>query len=262
MFNMPDHRVHCDTPQAEDLRFSLSPPESHHLVTVNRARVGDPVIAFDGHGGEWDCSLEVPSKSTAVLKILGARRCLTLPHALTLAQALPKGPCMDAIVRKATELGARCIIPMVTERTQVHLDSGRKERKEGKWQVAALEAAKQCGNPWLPEIRPLSSLEEVLSLVPTQDLCLVASLHPGARGLKQTIASRAIELHRMPLSVLWLVGPEGDFSPVEMERILKAGVRPVTLGPLVLRCETAAVAALAILAHELTPESCKDRRTS
>ena len=82
---------------------------------------------------------------------------LLLPYSITLGQALPKGGFMDAIVRKATELGTARIVPLESERTQVHLEGDRTARKIEKWQTAALEAAKQCGNPWLPEIVPVHS---------------------------------------------------------------------------------------------------------
>ncbi len=261
---MPDFRVHC--PPAETAgsgtpaELRLSPEESHHLVTVNRARAGAPVVAFDGRGSEWDCELAAASKNAAVLRVLAARRATPLPFDLTLAQALPKGQTMDAIVRKATEIGARRIVPLESERTQVHLDGGREDRKADKWRVAALEAAKQCGNPWLPEIGPLRNATAFMRAGAADagagfDLRLIASLHPGACSLKTILADfRAANGGRRPLRVLWFIGPEGDFSPAEMAVAVACGIKPVTLGPLVLRCETAAIYALSVSAHELAAE--------
>jgi 16S rRNA (uracil1498-N3)-methyltransferase len=250
---MPDFRAHCIPAREDSAELLLSAEESHHLVVVNRAREGDPVVAFDGQGREWDCELSSARKAGAVLRVRILRHAPLLPFSLTLAQAMPKGPCMDAIVRKATEIGARRIIPMETERTQVRLEAGRQDRKTDKWQVAALEAAKQCGNPWLPAIDGVRSLSQVLAEC-DGDLRLVASLHPGARGLKPVISEAAQRLGRRPRSAVWLVGPEGDFTPAEMSQALAAGFVPVTLGPLVLRCETAAVYALSVLSHELGGE--------
>jgi 16S rRNA (uracil1498-N3)-methyltransferase len=229
----------------------LSPEESHHLVVVNRARTGDTVVAFDGRGGEWICDLVGDRKNAAVLKVRSKQQLKPLPFSITLGQALPKGPCMDAIVRKATEIGAECIVPLTSERTQVHLDSDRSERKLEKWQTAALEAAKQCGNPFLPEIRPMQSAEAFLASAGGYDLKLIASLHPGAKSLKTVLAAFRVAQGRPPKKVLWLVGPEGDFSPAEMSLAQTAGFEPITLGPLVLRCETAAAYALSILSYEL-----------
>ncbi|HEY1109779.1 MAG TPA: RsmE family RNA methyltransferase, partial [Opitutaceae bacterium] len=154
---MPDFRVHCTPTLPTPAEIALSPEESHHLVVVNRARVGATVIAFDGRGTEWACELISARKQTALLKVVTRHVRDPLPHRITLAQALPKGPAMDAIVRKATEIGAARIVPLESERTQVHFDGDRSDKKLEKWQTAALEAAKQCGNPFLPDIAPLQT---------------------------------------------------------------------------------------------------------
>src|SRR3954471_15474070 len=143
---MPDFRVFCAPFAVEPTELTLSPEESHHLVAVNRARVGDTVVAFDGKGTEWICELTGDRKSAAVLKVRFRQKAKPLPYEITLGQALPKGPSMDAIVRKATELGAAHIVPLESERTQVHFEGDRSDKKIEKWQTAALEAAKQCGN--------------------------------------------------------------------------------------------------------------------
>jgi 16S rRNA (uracil1498-N3)-methyltransferase len=248
---MPDFRV-FRPPTADDptAPFVLSPAESHHLVVVNRARSGDPVVAFDGRGTEWTCDLVDARKNAAVLRPRSHRVHPPLPARLTLAQALPKGPAMEAIVRKATEIGAARIVPLETERTQVHLDGDRSDRKHEKWAVAALEAAKQCGNPFLPELAPLQSLRSFLAAA-TGELRLVASLHPGVQLLPAVLERFAATHGRPPVTAVWLVGPEGDFSPAEIAAALAAGFIPIGLGPLVLRAETAATAALAILSYEL-----------
>ena len=108
---MPDFRAYCTPPPDQSAEITLSPEESHHLVAVNRARCGDPIVAFDGCGTEWLCALSSAHKNGAVLSIRSKRRLPALPYEITLAQALPKGGTMDAIVRKATEIGAAQIIP-------------------------------------------------------------------------------------------------------------------------------------------------------
>ena len=289
---MPDFRSYCPTPRAHALaappalarahalatdsgstgELTLSADESHHLVAVNRARRGDPVVAFDGRGREWQCELLRESKNAAVLRVVSSRQAAPpLACEITLAQALPKGAAMDAIVRKATEIGAARIVPLESERSQVHLDGGRVDKKTDKWRVAALEAAKQCGNPWLPEIAPVQNAAEFMRAVGAScaavtaaaapaayDLRLVASLHPGARSLKDILADYRAASRPAPKSAVWLIGPEGDFSPAEMALAVGRGFAPVTLGPLVLRCETAAVCALSILSYELraAPAAC------
>jgi 16S rRNA (uracil1498-N3)-methyltransferase len=158
---------------------------------------------------------------------------------------------MDAIVRKATEIGAAHIIPLETERTQVHLDGDRSDKKTEKWQTTALEAAKQCGNAFVPAITPVQNARVFLASAGNYDLKLIASLHPGAKSLKTVLAAYRSARGNEPTKVLWLIGPEGDFSPAEMLSAREHGFEPITLGPLVLRCETAAVYALSVLSYEL-----------
>lgn len=248
---MPDFRAYCTPAAAEPAELTLSPDESHHLVAVNRARPGDTVVAFDGRGTEWICELVADRKQGAVLQVRFKQKHRPLPYRLTLGQALPKGPSMDAIVRKATEIGAARIVPLASERTQVHLEGDRSERKIEKWQTAALEAAKQCGNPFLPEILPVQSASAFIESARGYDLKLIASLQPGAQALQSVLAAFRAAHGRPPRDALWLVGPEGDFTPAEMSQARSCGFEPITLGPLVLRCETAAVYALSILSYEL-----------
>jgi len=248
---MPDFRVHCLPTVSDPKEITLSADESHHLVAVNRAAAGATVVAFDGKGAEWICELVLAEKKAATLKVRFAQRAKPLPWKITLGQALPLGSAMDAIVRKATEIGVTQIVPLESERTQVHLDGDRSDRKIGKWQVAALEAAKQCGNPWLPEIAPVTAAMAFMDGAKGYDLKLIASLQPGARTLKAALAAFRAGQGREPKNVLWLVGPEGDFTPAEMAHSRTTGFEPITLGPLVLRCETAAVYALSILSYEL-----------
>ncbi len=252
---MPDFRAYAPDVPADAAEIRLSPEESHHLVTVNRCGRGDPVVAFDGHGREWLTECVDASKSAALLRVKETRPAVTRTLSITLAQALPKGAVMDDIVRQATEVGAARIIPLLSERTQVHLDADRADKKVEKWRTTAIEAAKQCGNPWLPEITPIQSFSVFLASAKDYDLKLVASLHAGTTTLKQALATFAhkhsADRQNAPLRALWLVGPEGDFSPTEMTAAVMAGFIPVTLGPLVLRSDTAALYALSILSNEL-----------
>jgi 16S rRNA (uracil1498-N3)-methyltransferase len=247
---MSDFRVFA--PSSAVGIITLSAGESHHLVNVNRARAGDTVIAFDGRGTEWTCELTDARKTGANLRITSTRTLAPLPCAITLAQALPKGGVMDDIIRHATELGTARIVPIASERTQVHLDGDRSDKKVDKWRTAALEAAKQCGNPFLPEITRVQSFAAFLEtgIVKNAQLKLIASLNPGARPLREVINHRRAQLGQPLQTAIWLVGPEGDFSPSETAASETAGFIPVTLGSLVLRCDTAATAALSILNYE------------
>lgn len=249
---MPDLRSFCRPPEIEPTEIRLDREESHHLVATNRARPGDTVVVFDGRGNEWVCECADADRSAAVLRVRFHQKIKPLPYRVTLGQALPKGKYMDAIVRMATEVGAAVIAPLQSERTIVRVEGEASEHKQEKWELAAIEAAKQCGNAWLPEIRPVQTVEQFASASPRDhDLRLIASLQPGARSLREVLQRFRSEKGRVPQTAAWMIGPEGDFTTAEMALAINHGFEPISLGPLVLRCETAATYALSILSYEL-----------
>jgi 16S rRNA (uracil1498-N3)-methyltransferase len=252
---MPDLRSFHRPTEVEPTEIRLDRDESHHLVTTNRARPGDTVVVFDGRGTEWVCDLASSERGGAVLKVRFRQKLKPLLYRITLAQALPKGKFMDSIVRMATEVGVAAIAPLQSERTIVRVDEGS-EHKQEKWETVAIEAAKQCGNPWLPEIRPVQSVDTfVAGGARDCDLRLIASLQPGARPLREVLQRFRQEKGRAPASAAWMIGPEGDFTTAEMSAARNYGFEPITLGPLVLRCETAAIYALSILSYELQAQN-------
>jgi 16S rRNA (uracil1498-N3)-methyltransferase len=176
-----------------------------------------------------------------------------LPCRIVLAQAVPKGKNMDLIIQKATELGAAEIAPLLSERTVVRIEDeqGEAEAKRAKWQAIAIEAAKQCGQNWLPTIGlPKSPKEFLAERAKDFDLLWIASLQPDARHPRAWLRDFAPPA-AAPKSALVLVGPEGDFTPAEVAMAKAAGCRPITLGPIVLRTETAAIYCLSVLSYEL-----------
>ena len=160
---------------------------------------------------------------------------------------------MDLIVQKAVEIGASEIAPIISDRTIVHVDSKSAGQKQSKWQQIAVEAAKQCGQNWLPHVHAPRKLSEFLSVAREKpfDLQLIGSLQPGAHHLKKVLADYSSEHQHRPESVLMLVGPEGDFTPAELALARRHGCQPITLGPIILRVETAAIYCLSILSYEL-----------
>lgn len=245
---MPDFRSYCPALSPENPLIALSSDESHHLVSVNRARPGDPVIVFDGQGQEWECELSEANKRKAVLSGKRFTKHERLPYEIALAQAIPKGKGLENIIRKATEIGIQHIFPLTSERTESKIRSERQKTKSDKCLTSAIEGAKQSGNPFLPEIHPTQTLERFLEDAAQQfSLKLIASLQSNSISLKQAIASTSLEAKR---SGVFLVGPEGDYSNREYDQIHSAQFQAITLGPYVLKCETAAVNALSILRHE------------
>jgi 16S rRNA (uracil1498-N3)-methyltransferase len=171
---------------------------------------------------------------------------------IVLGQAIPKGKNMDLIVQKAVEIGAAEIAPIISDRTIVQLDSESASQKQTKWQQIAIEAAKQSGQNWLPCVHAPKKLAEFFSASDQVfDLRLIGSLQPDAQHLKKILETHSSEHADRPGSVLMLIGPEGDFTPAELALARRHGCQPITLGPIILRVETAAIYCLSVLSYEL-----------
>jgi 16S rRNA (uracil1498-N3)-methyltransferase len=229
---------------------TLSAAEAHHALHVLRLTLGDMLNVFDGRGHEARARIAEVAKDSVRLTMFQQSSTPALPCRITLAQAIPKKS-MDLIVQKATELSVASIVPLVSDRSVVKLDEDSK--KADRWRDIALEACKQCGNNWLPEIQAPQKTRDFLSSLPQYDLKLIASLQPDAKPLKSILSdvSRRSPTKADAPTVLILIGPEGDFTPAELALAKSAGCLPLSLGPLVLRAETAAIYALSILHHEL-----------
>ncbi len=158
---------------------------------------------------------------------------------------------MDLIVQKAVEIGAAAIVPLISDRTIVRLEAEDAAQKQQKWQTIAIEAAKQCGQNWLPEVGTPRTVAQFFAATPPFDLQLIGSLQSDALQLKQILADYSAEHGHRPASVLMLIGPEGDFTPAELNLARSHGCRPITLGPIILRVETAAIYCLSVLSYEL-----------
>ena len=239
----------------------LTNAEAHHARDVLRLKRGDKLVVFNGRGREITAEIVDLAKGEIGLRKLHEAETTPLRCRITLGQAIPKGKNMDVIVQKAVEIGAAEIAPILSDRTVVHVDLESAAQKQAKWQQVAIEAAKQCGQNWLPQVRAPRKLRDFFSdvgvdvRVPTRsfsfDLRLIGSLQSDARHLKKILANYSSERGQLPTSVLMLVGPEGDFTPAELALARSHGCQPITLGPVVLRVETAAIYCLSILSYEL-----------
>lgn len=228
----------------------LSPEESHHAFRVLRLVPGNAVTLLDGAGVEARGSVIAADKRVVRVAVRERIVHAPLPCGVTLLQALPKGRLMDSIVEKATELGVARIVPLLTEHTVSRPAEDHVMNKVEKWRTTALEAMKQCGSPWLPRVEAPVSFSDFLRRGERFDLALVASLHPGARPMRSVFAEVQALEGRRPASVAVWVGPEGDFTAQEIASLVSSGAQPITLGRLVLRCDTAAVATLALVLNE------------
>ena len=232
---------------ADDIE--LAPDESHHLVQVLRVRPGEQVGLFTGQGHTAEATFIAMRQKRALVRVLPATRHVTpLPAvAVTLIQAIPKHALMDGIIQKAVELGAQAIQPLITERVIVRLSSSAAEQRRGRWQKIALEATRQCGVAWMPNVFPVRSLPETIAHLARFDLCLVGSLHADARAFRDVVTRARGHL---PRSIALIIGPEGDLTDAETMALRDAGAHLVSFGNAVLRVETAAFYGLSLLNYE------------
>ena len=245
------HRVYVEPAQAQNSTLHLNDSESHHLTHVLRARAGERVVGLDGAGHEFLCEIASLGRGEAQLKVLQRQSVPALPFQITLLQAVMRAKTMDLIIQKATELGAYRIVPILSERSVSQIEEDATAAKLEKWRTTAIESIKQCGSHWLPRFEAPQTPQKVLGTNERYDLPLIASLQPGARHPRDYFRTFAAEQARQPKSVCVWVGPEGDFTPAEINAVRQAGALPITLGPLILRSETAAIYCLSILNYEL-----------
>lgn len=234
---MPVPRIHCEHKLGPGAQFPLAPQAAQHVAKALRLKPGATLVVFDGAGGEYEATIERIDRGRVDVKV-GAWRAseVEAPLAVGLVQGLPEADKMDWIIQKATELGVAWIQPVVCERSVVRLAGERAERREAHWRRVAIAACEQCGRNRVPELRATLGFAAWLSeAAPAPRWMLV----PGAPPL----AARAAP----PAGLELLVGPEGGLSERERELAEGRGCEPVSLGPRVLRAETAPVAALAAI---------------
>src|SRR5712691_8395662 len=245
------HRFYVSSENWNPDALSLRDAEAHHARDVLRMKRGDRAVLFNGRGREITAEIIDLSCDEVHLRRLQETETPPFRCRITLGQAIPKGKNMDLIVQKAVEIGAAEIAPLISERTIVDLGPKEAEQKRAKWQQIAIEAAKQCGQNWLPAVHRPRKLKQFFSEESPHDLRLIGSLQPDAIHLKK-ILSAYLEQHRdRPTAVLMMVGPEGDFTPAELALAKTHGCLPITLGPIILRVETAAIYCLSVLSYEL-----------
>jgi 16S rRNA (uracil1498-N3)-methyltransferase len=238
-------RVYLDAKLAPGAHVTLAGNAAGHITRVLRLRVGETLTLFNGQGGEYAGTIDT-AHGGEVTVTLGGHRSIEResPLALTLAQGVSRGERMDLVVQKATELGAVRLAPLLTERSVVRLDARQAERKRNHWRAIAVGACEQSGRNRVPEVLAPLTLREFLRAAPAPGTApLQLLLSPAA---ERTIAELAGPLR----AVTVLIGPEGGLDEAEHAAALGAGFVPVRLGPRILRTETAAIAAVALLQRQ------------
>lgn len=245
-------RFFQSTGPASDGSLVLDEAESRHAAQVLRIGTGDQAIVLDGRGGEHHCTAVNVSRREVRLRVDQSGQHPPPPVRVRLVQALTKGKSFELILQKAVELGVSEIQPLITDRVVARPEPKEFPAKVEKWRQLTIEAIKQCGAVWLPQVRepcPVSA-----ALAAGKGLQLVADLRAGARHPGEVLGEVAGARRNLGEVSVW-IGPEGDFTGEELAALIGAGVVPITLGDTVLRSETAALYALSMLRYELSRPS-------
>jgi 16S rRNA (uracil1498-N3)-methyltransferase len=232
-------RFYCPQPLAIGLIIDLPEAVAHHVHVV-RLAPGEAITVFNGEGGEYTAVLQTVEKRRASAEIKAhSARDAELPYAVTVAQALPEASKMDWIIEKAVELGAAAFQPLAARRCVVKLSGDRAEKKFAHWQGVIVSASEQSGRNRLAQLAPVDEFKDWIA---QQDMHRRVILTPRA---SQSLADWA--RHQPPQALTIMVGPEGGFSDDEENLAVAQGALPLSMGPRILRTETAALAALAAL---------------
>ena len=224
--------------------LSFGSDQARYVGRVLRLRSGDALTVFDGSGGEYPATIGTITKQELNLSVgEHISRSAESPLRIRLVQGISRGERMDIVVQKATELGVQRISPVLTDFSVVKLEPDRAAKRRDHWQKIAQSACEQCRRNIVPAIDAPQSLLEWFGDNTGSDKPQLI-LRADARD-----SMPAIDMPGSDLTIL--IGPEGDFTPAELSTATTAGFRPLSLGPIVLRSETAAIYALSVLGHEL-----------
>jgi 16S rRNA (uracil1498-N3)-methyltransferase len=213
----------------------------HYLARVLRLEEGDLLEVFDGQGQRFDGRVVTLTDTAATLALTNGR-VAPRPRSITIVQGLPKADKLELVLQKATELGASAFMPAACARSIVKLD-GKEDVKRDRWQRIVEEAARQCRRADVPEVHAPVPLAAAVASLPPDTVVLV--LDEEERAVPLSVAAASAGAHPLAL----VIGPEGGLAREEVSALIAKGAKPVTLGALVLRTETAALAALAVLRH-------------
>lgn len=230
----PKLRLFTETPLALDAVADLEAEQTHYLARVMRARPGDSVILFNGHDGEWQAQILTLERKSAQVRAVKCLRAQTVEPDIWLAFAPPKGPRLETVIEKATELGVRLFWPVLTEHTvptRVNLERLNRCRTE---------AAEQCERLSLPEIRDALSFDSFLAQWPQERRLFYLDETGRGTPIRDALAQNSDSAHG------FLIGPEGGFAKSELDALARLPFAcAVGMGPRILRADTAAIAALA-----------------
>ena len=227
--------------------ITIETSDAAHIRRVLRLGTGDRITVCDSTGTDYEAQISAINDKAVICEVIASHKNKSEPNiSVTIYQALPKASKMEYIIQKNTELGAVRIVPCALSRCVVKLDGSDAEKKRSRWQKIADEAAKQCGRGILPEITAVHTFSEAVKEMQASDLCFVPYECETNNRLR-TVLTKS----ENPLSISFMIGPEGGFAPEEIDLIKAYKIPCITLGPRILRTETAAEAVLSMVMYEL-----------
>jgi 16S rRNA (uracil1498-N3)-methyltransferase len=243
------HRFIVDPKSIHNGHLRIYGDDLKHLRKVLRLGPGDSINVFDGTGKEFEAKLLSVDKTCALAEITASFQTEAEPEInLTLFQGLLKGEKMDLIIQKGVELGVRSIIPVITDRTVVQVDNNKSEKKALRWSKIAREASKQCRRAMVPHILEPISFDEAISESKRYEAALLLYENESKKCLKETLKCYIINKIK---EIALFVGPEGGFTPHEIEKYTNSGFDVAGLGRRILRAETAAISVISIIMYEM-----------
>ncbi|HWI55367.1 MAG TPA: 16S rRNA (uracil(1498)-N(3))-methyltransferase [Desulfobacteria bacterium] len=231
----------------ENNTVTITGPDVKHISKVLRLDPGHYVSVLTGAGTEFEAVIREVTGKAVICDIVGEKNIVTEPPVkVTLYQGLPKGDKMELIIQKSTEIGVSRIVPMICERTVVKLDDKKASERRVRWQRVAEEAAKQSRRTAVPEVAEPIRFDMVARELKDEALAIMPWEEQKSGSIKHLLQS---SLGKRDVAIL--IGPEGGFSPKEAEKAKEAGIQLVTLGPRIMRTETAGIVTAALVLYEL-----------
>lgn len=231
--------------------FRLAPEEAHHVAVVLRLRPGAEIDLFDGEHRAYHGVVETVGTGGVTGRIIDTAEQPPAPYRLRLFQGLPKGDGFDWVLEKGTELGVAAFVPVINERGVARIPADREASRRTRWDRIVKAACEQCGRADLPTVSGPLSFDEALAAVDPADWTLIPWESTFGTTLKDAVAALRRDRPAPRPSINMFIGPEGGLTAAEVERARARGAVAVSLGPRILRTETAGLFAAAALLYEL-----------
>jgi 16S rRNA (uracil1498-N3)-methyltransferase len=239
-------RFFIPSDQLRDRTVILKGEDRHHLLNVLRQGTGAQITVLNGKGEEYLVKVTAVTPDAVIGEILEQAERRTEPKIkIRLIQSLPKGDKFEFIIQKNTELGVSAFQPVISERSAIRLDAGQVLKKEERWRKIIREAAEQSGRQIIPELQPVQGWTKFMSENRPSGLLLIPWEGEQQRSLRQVLQDQKL----IPEAISIFIGPEGGFSQSEVELAVKSGAVPVTLGPRILRTETAGLVVTSVVLY-------------